>query len=165
MTKKLLLSLAMALVSALQLNAQPGSTSTASTSADIVEGVGTGPVADEIRYVYFLPGGTPRPGGKQAGQSFGVPLLQRENAAFFQVLGSQNSYTISTAFDTKIPHSLSPGPSIKIASIQVLPVSPVPGGPATGDWHRLELVLEPEAGQAPGHYQSKQPGRITIHFN
>lgn len=168
MTTKLLPALAIALLGVIQLKAQPGSSATASVGADIVEAVGTGSTGNLISYRFYQPAvlekNTFQAGGRRAGNSFWAPLLQQENSASFQITGAQYGFSISTTFESLIPHRSLPGEYIKIRSLQVKQETGAdPAAP--GNRYLLEATLEPGTRQATGHYQSLQPGRVTIHFN
>lgn len=169
MTIKNLFFAAFVLLLQFQVQGQFYPTVAASTGAEIIVPVGAEKSGDMITGSFY----SSKERSTVELSSNGIQINGKNQFAYrekvgvptIHVVSSQQAYSITFSFDPCINNRNNFQESIRIESINILPVNDVKSGQIVVDQFSIGTKLQVAPCQAPGQYTSGNPYTVTVHFN
>ena len=169
MTIKKILLITFVLLTKSQLYGQLYSAASASTGAEIIVPVGAEKSGDMITGSFY----SSKERSTVELSSNGIQINGKNQFAYrekvgvptIHVVSSQQAYSITFSFDPCINNRNNFQESIRIESINILPVNDVKSGQIVVDQFSIGTKLQVAPYQAPGQYTSGNPYTVTVHFN
>ena len=143
--------------------------SSASTGAEIIVPVGTEKTGEMITGSFY-------PGKERSTVEFSSKGILVDGKNFFtaaekavvpvfHVISSQQAYSITYSFDPYIKNQNKQEETIRIESINILPIADSKAGKSLPDQFTIGARLAVAPYQHPGQYTAGNPYTITVHFN